>query len=198
MGTQRRARIVDKDGVLGRLRGIAVDDDNHPIAVVQLSGGIRVRVPFELLHHDDEDAYSLAGRWSDFALVSDEGATIPVIEQRVTVDVRPAPEKTLRARRKIVTESRVVEVPVWQERIEVERVPVDQVVTEAPSAHYEGDVLVIPCVEEIPVVEIRLRVREELRVRVVRERHVHRETVTLRRHDIEIETITSDPKHEGD
>jgi stress response protein YsnF len=116
----------------------------------------------------------------------------------VTVAVRPAPEKTLRARRRVVTESRVVEVPVWHERIEIERVPVEELVTEAPSARYEGDVLVIPCVEEIPVVEVRLRVREELRVRVVRERRIHRETVSLHRHDIDIQTTPTDPKHEGD
>ena len=198
MGSKRRARIVDVDGVLGRLRGVEVDEASHPTAVVELTDGARVRVPFELLHHDAEDAYSLAARWSDFAIVSDTSASIPLLEQRVTIDVRPAPEKTLRARRRVVSESRVVEVPVWTERIEVEHVPVGEIVAEAPSTRYEGDVLVIPCVEEIPVVEIRLRVREELRVRVVRERSIHRETVTLRRHDIDIETTTHDPKHEGD
>lgn len=199
MGTQRRMTVVDSNGVEGTLR--RVEPSQHPMAVVDLGNGARVRVPFDLLHHDAAGGYTLAARWSDFPLLGDGGASIPVIEQQVTVDVRPAPEKMLRARRRVVRERRVVEVPVWQERIDVERVPVDQFVDQPPAPRYDGDTLVIPCIEEVPTVEVRLRIREELRVRVVREQHVHRETVTLQRHEVDIETNAAAPtptKHEGD
>jgi hypothetical protein len=201
VGIKRRMHVVDGAGVEGKLRGIEAEPTGHPIAVVDLANHVRVRVPFELLHHDAAGGYTLAARWSDFTLVGEGGASIPVIAQQVTVDVRPAPEKTLRARRRVVREQRVVEVPVWQERIDIERIPVNQFVEQAPVPHYEGDTLVIPCVEEVPIVEVRLRIREELRVRVVREQHVHRETVTLQRHEVDIDTSAPTPtttKHEGD
>lgn len=201
MGVQRRMNVIDGAGVEGKLRRIEAESSGHPIAVVDLGNRVRVRVPFELLHHDAAGGYTLAARWSDFTLIGDDGASIPVIAQQVTVDVRPAPAKTLRARRRVVREQRVVEVPVWQERIDVEHVPINQFVDQAPVPHYEGDTLVIPCIEEVPIVEVRLRIREVLRVRVVREQHVHRETVTLQRHEVDIDTSAPTPtttKHEGD
>jgi hypothetical protein len=192
MGTQRRMSVIDGAGVHGTLRRIEAESSGHPLAVVDIGRGVRVRVPFDLLQHDPSGGYTLAARWSDFAVTTEDGTSIPVIAQEVTVDIRPAPEKTLRARRRVVVEQRDVEVPVWKERIHVEHVAIDQFVDQAPTPRYEGDVLVIPIIEEVPVVQVRLRVREELRVQVVREQHVHRETVTLRRHEVDIET-TTDP-----
>jgi len=95
--------------------------------------------------------------------------------------------RQVRVRRRVVSEQQVVEIPVWHERIDVETVPVNAFVDRPPEPRQEGDVLVIPCVEEVVVVEKRLRVREELRVRVVREQRTHRETVELRRHEIELD-----------
>lgn len=201
MGVHRRARVVDGDGITGRLHNVDATDPAHPLAVVALPDGARVRVPFDVLLHHSDGGYTMTSRWSDFAASSETSVTVPVIQQHVTVAVRPAPPTSMRVRRRVVIENREVEVPVWHERIEVERIPVDAFVDRAPEPHYEGDTLVIPCTEEVPVVEVRLRVREELRVRVVREQRVHRETVTLRRHDIDVEPLTPDARreaHEGE
>jgi uncharacterized protein (TIGR02271 family) len=121
----------------------------------------------------------------------------------VKVDVRRAPDRRMRIRRRVVTEHKHVEVPLMYERIEVERVPIGQFVDRMPKPREEGDVLIIPCVEEVAVVEKRLRVTEELRVRRVRDQRIHTETVPVRRHEIDIdneeEPLPTNPTtHRGD
>jgi stress response protein YsnF len=198
MGVQRRSSIVDADGVTGRLVRVDASQPDHPFALIELPNKARIRVPFDQLQHDADGGYMTSSRWDEFAAVSAGGVTVPVIEEKVTIDVRAAPPQSVRVRRRVVSEERVVEVPVWHERVEVERVPMDAFVERAPEPRYEGDTLVIPCIEEVPVVEVRLRVREELRVRVVREQRVRRETVTLRRHDVDVESITQTPESHRD
>lgn len=188
MASRRLATVIDRNGVKGRLHQVALDSARKPIARVQLSDGSRIDVPFELLEHDDHGGYRLPATWRDFTIHDDSGMTIPVIEEKVRVDVQPGPEQRLKIRRRIVTRQEVVETPVRHERIEVESVPVDRLADEMPAPRQEGDVLVIPRVEEEIVVQRRFRVLEELRVRVVREERVHRETVELRRHELDIES----------
>jgi stress response protein YsnF len=202
MGIRRRARIEDLDGRFGWLRRVTAADPNHPLAIVSFGSGATAEVPFDLLEHHDDGGYSLRGRWRDFVRKTQTVADMPVIAERATVAVRPAPVKQVRVRRRVVRGEQVVEVPVARERIEVEYVPVNAFVDSVPTPRQEGDVLIIPCVEEVVVVEKRLRVREEMRVHVVREQQIHRETVELRRHEIDVEHAEEPrqtiPKPKGD
>jgi uncharacterized protein (TIGR02271 family) len=73
-----------------------------------------------------------------------------------------------------------VEAVLRREELSVERVPVGRIVSEMPAVRQEGDVLIVPVVEEQLVIETRLLLREEIHVR--KEVHVEpvRELVTLR------------------
>jgi stress response protein YsnF len=58
---------------------------------------------------------------------------------------------------------------------------------EAPATRYEGDTLVVPVLEEVLVVERRVRIKEELRItRRQREEHCH-DTVVVRSEHVSIE-----------
>lgn len=71
------------------------------------------------------------------------------------------------------TEERVIDpIELQRESLEVDRVAVGREVAAAPTTREEGDVLVIPVVEEVLVVRKALVLREEIRVR--RRRHVER------------------------
>ena len=56
-----------------------------------------------------------------------------------------------------------------------------------PIKREEGDVLIIPVLEEVVVVEKRLMLKEELRIRRSRGERPVRETVTLRTEEVSIE-----------
>jgi uncharacterized protein (TIGR02271 family) len=73
--------------------------------------------------------------------------------------------------------------------VEVERVPVDRVIDAIPAVKEEGDLLVVPVVEETVVVERRLVLKEELHIRRVRTTERYRDTVKLRYQTAEITRI---------
>ncbi|WP_338665972.1 DUF2382 domain-containing protein [Pararoseomonas sp. SCSIO 73927] len=92
---------------------------------------------------------------------------IPLVEETVRIGKRAV--ETGRLRVSITTEAaeETVRATLRTRRAEVERVTMDREVAEAPSTREEDGVLVIPVVEEILVVEKRLILREEIRLRFV-------------------------------
>jgi stress response protein YsnF len=186
VATRRDPTVVDPDGVRGWIREFIIDDKRASAVSVELEGGARVTLPTELLHHHADGGYAIDAPWKTLAGGSPD-LEIPIVEERVVVGVRAVPSEQLRVRRKVVTDEQIVETPIWTEQIVIEHVPIGTFVDRAPSARQEGDTLIIPCVEEVPVVEMRLRLREELRIRVVRERRMDRQSVPVRRFEIEIE-----------
>jgi hypothetical protein len=204
MAFRRRSRIVDRDGVVGKLLDVSAHDHDKPHARVRLDRGTFVLVPFEILRHHDGGGYFLPARWQDFTQRGADGSlSIPIIEERVVTDVRPAPERRFRIRRRVVSEAKHVETPYTHERFDVQRVPIGQFVDRVPPSRQEGDVLIVPCIEEVVVVEKRLRLREELRIRVVREQRTHRQTILVRRHELDLKApdesvpIPNKPKGES-
>jgi stress response protein YsnF len=77
----------------------------------------------------------------------------------------------------------LVDELLTRESVEVERVPVGQIVDRAPQVREEGDTLIIPVMEEVLVVERRLILKEEVRVRRIRSTERHEERVQLRRQE---------------
>jgi uncharacterized protein (TIGR02271 family) len=119
-------------------------------------------------------------------------ATLRLLAEDLVVD-RTVVE-TGRVRVRTVTRSRqeAVEVPLVRENFEVTRVPVGRVVEEIPPVRQDGDLTVMPVVEEIVVTERRLVLREEVHIRRVRTTEQHRETATLRYQDVEVTRLPAD------
>ncbi len=96
-----------------------------------------------------------------------ERLRIPVLEERL--DVRARPVEIGRARVRKDVEERVERHPVRLRRqeVRVERVPIDREVAGVVEPFMDGDVYVVPVLEEQVVIQRRLVVREEIRVRRV-------------------------------
>jgi stress response protein YsnF len=119
--------------------------------------------------------------------------TIPVTEeelevQRRTVDARSA----VRVRKVVVHEPVQVDLETVRESVEVERVPVGRVVDVAPSVRKEGDVTIIPVVEEREVVVRQLVLVEELRLTRKRESVPSTQEVVLRKERVDVERQDAD------
>lgn len=97
-------------------------------------------------------------------MMNEEEQTIPLSEEVVSVGKEPV----IRARVRIATTTRERLVPVEQElareEVEVERVAIGRMIDTVPEPRQEGDVLIVPVVEEELVVTKRLVLREELRI----------------------------------
>ena len=98
---------------------------------------------------------------------------LPLVEEVVRIDKRTVATGGVRIETVTDTIETRVQREVSGERVEVERVPVGtpiEIGAEPPRPRTEGNVTIVPVLEEIVVVEKRLRLTEEL--------HVTRHTVT--------------------
>ena len=116
-------------------------------------------------------------------------AVIPVIQERAVVKKRVVETGRVRIRKDVRDYEEHIDIPHVHEEVRVERVPMDQMVEEAPQVRTEGDVTIIPVLEERYVLEKRLVLVEELHVR--RERHeTHRpEVVKVLKEEVEVDRI---------
>ena len=114
---------------------------------------------------------------------------IQVLEERLTVETRRMVTGGVKVGTRTEAAETVAKAELDRYRVEVTRVPVGRVVDEAPSARAEGDVTIIPVIEERLVLVKQLFVVEEVRIRHVLEREIVTEAVTLRRQRAVIERL---------
>jgi uncharacterized protein (TIGR02271 family) len=118
------------------------------------------------------------------------------VEETAVVYKEQVVTDRVRLHKRVHEDREVLDIPVRTEALEVERVPVGRFVEAAPAIRQEGDTTVYPVVEEVLVVEKRLRLVEEVRITQRRAtRHV-REEVALWREEIAVEHMT-DPAGAG-
>jgi uncharacterized protein (TIGR02271 family) len=110
-----------------------------------------------------------------------KSVVVPVVEETVRIGTHVHVTPRERKER--------VDVPVTREEVHVVRVRVDRFVDAPPPVRQEGDVTIVPVLEEVVVIQRRLRVKEELHITKRRGTRRHRETVTLREEEARIEQI---------
>ena len=141
--------------------------------------------------HDDEPAPALDDVLTSGAQPLSE-EVIPLIEETATVDTRQVITGRVRVQTITDTIEELAHAEVLQETVEVTRVPINKVVETAPEIRTDGDVTIVPVLEEVLVVEKRLVLKEELHIR----RRVERETVevpgTLRKQRAVVERTDPD------
>jgi stress response protein YsnF len=81
----------------------------------------------------------------------------------------------------------VVDEALQSEEVDVERVTINRPIDEPPAVRHEGDILIIPLLEEVLFVEKRLVLREEIRIKKVQKEIRAPQQVTLRQEQVEIE-----------
>ena len=80
---------------------------------------------------------------------------IPLVEETATVGKRQVVTGRVRVQTVTDTIEELAHAEVQRETVEVTRVPIDKVVETAPEIRTEGDVTIVPIVEEVLVVEKR-------------------------------------------
>lgn len=160
--------------------------------VLRLDSGERVEVPRDLLEQRDDGTYRLPFAFSSLTA---EGGTVrlPIAEEHLRVDKQARETGRVRLTKHVDVREEVVDEPLLREEVEVERVPVDRYVDEPVPTRTEGETTIIPVLEEVLVVEKRLRLKEELHVTRRRIEHHDPQRVTLRSERIEVERTGPDP-----
>jgi uncharacterized protein (TIGR02271 family) len=194
-----QAIVLDSAGVRGLIEAKTMPTGAGAAVWVTFDRDQRVQVPVELLRRRDDGVYSLPvslrdlqsgvaslGPRPDPLLGPREVTVVPIVEEQVEVGKRTVTAGRVHVAKEVHEVQAAVDLPLVQEHVQVERVPVERYLAEPVAPHYEGDTLVIPVMEEVLVVEKRLLLREEVRVTTVRQATPHRETVTLRKEQVAI------------
>ena len=114
---------------------------------------------------------------------------IPVVEERAVVLKRKKLTGGLRVRTVVHEDEEVINKPLTTEEVEVERVPLDRWVKAPIPVRQEGETTIITLLEEVVVVEKRLRATEEVRITRRRTTRQAAQHVTLRREEAVVERL---------
>ncbi len=118
---------------------------------------------------------------------SQQSAVLPVIEEQVHIEKRIVESGVVRVSKKVHEEKVMVDVPVIHEEHDVERVEINQYVDEAPTVRYDGATMIIPVLREEVIVQKRLVLVEELRIKKKLVQTKKQEEVTLRKEEVIVE-----------
>jgi stress response protein YsnF len=121
-----------------------------------------------------------------------EREVVPIVEEQAVVHKRRTPTEGVRVRTVVREGEAVVDEPVARETVEVERVPLDRWVDGPVPVRQEGDTTIVTLLEEVVVVEKRLRATEEVRITTRRSVERHNEAVALRREEAVIERVSAE------
>ena len=112
-----------------------------------------------------------------------EDLRIPLPVEEVSVSRREIKQANVQIALNTRTREQLIDEELTHVRVEIERFSIDQTVEAVPPIRQEGDITIIPVVEEVVIVERRLVLKEEVRVRRVSTKEQHQETVVLRQQE---------------
>lgn len=192
MVDQTRIPLIGRDGTLG---WINLDEQPQETqdALIRLKNGQAVSVPADLLVRQMDGSFYLPMSSGQFRTTADDNAVhreavvvIPVIAEEAKISKREITRGRVHIEKTVEEREETIDVPTVHHEVQVERLPINRWVETPPEVRQEGDTTIIPVLEEVLVVEKRLRLKEEVRVtRVQRETHAP-ERWTLREESVEV------------
>jgi len=137
-----------------------------------------------------------AGTWLLTDAVRDaRGLVIPVVEEQLEVSRERVETGRVRISKSVESREVVVDDPLKRESVRIEHVPINQVVTgDVPQVREEGDVTVIPILEERVVTRTELVLVEEVRIHREHSEYHDPQRVTLRKEVVAVERFGEDGK----
>jgi len=126
---------------------------------------------------------------SDTTNSDDATFVVPLYVEEVGVALRKVQTAAVNVHVTTSTREQIIDEMLTHERVEVERVAIGRQVSSVPPVREEGDTTIISIVEEVVVVERRLILKEEVRLRRVQTTERHRETVVLREQDAVVDRV---------
>lgn len=145
---------------------------------------------------DDRDATHRLHPATVIDEASDERDTqsIKIINEELEIGKRIVADGTVRLSVRSDFVDEVAEYTLDQTVIEIDRVPIDQPVEFAPPVRTQGDVTIIPVVQERLVMVKQLVLVEEIHVHKRRQTESVREPVQLRKQSVTVERVEAKPQ----
>ena len=123
---------------------------------------------------------------------------IPLLAEEIAVSKQVVETGRVQVARVTHEREQLIDELLAHATVEIDRIPIGRQVEAMPAIRDEGDTIVIPIVEEVLVVERRLLLKEEVRVRRVRSTERHQESVTIRHHEAVVTRLPVEPPAAGE
>lgn len=150
--------------------------------------GAQISLPRSELLQKDQGLWLLSDAVRDA-----RGLVVPVVEEQLEVSRERVETGRVRISKTVEAREVVVDDPLSRETVRVEHVPINQVVSgEVPQVREEGDVTVIPILEERVVTRTELVLVEEVRIHRDRSQYHDPQRVTLRKEVVAVERFGED------
>jgi uncharacterized protein (TIGR02271 family) len=177
-------------------------DGSKPDVLVQFDDGRQLLIPLAALSRLENGTYALnldQAERRDRQAAGNESSSqplvVPVMVEELDVQKRQVETGRVRIHKTVREHEELVDEPLFHEEVVIERVPIGRVVEEAIPIRYEGDTMIVSLLEEVPVIEKRLVLKEELRItkrRVAASRPVR---VTVRSEEATVNRVDIDDKN---
>jgi uncharacterized protein (TIGR02271 family) len=118
-----------------------------------------------------------------------ESTVIPVVQEQAHIYKEEVASAKVHVHTNVTEVEKNLEVPLVSESYEVKRVPMDQLIDEHPPIREEGGHLIIPVVQEVLVVQKRLKLVEEVHLIKQQTTVTRTESFTLKKEEVTVERI---------
>ncbi len=125
--------------------------------------------------------------------IKQERRTIPLAAEHLSVERRRVERGLVQLVKTVRTDETTVVQPVTHREIHIERVPMDRFVDQPEGVRREQDTLIIPVYEEVPVVVMKTKLKEEVRVTTKQWEQTRHIPVTLRTEEVAVRRV---PPHD--
>ena len=125
-------------------------------------------------------------RPAGYEATSEDELVIPLREEELTATVRETEAGAARIQKRVVAEDRVLEVPVTEEQIRVERRVVDRPADAVDAEAFEEIVIEVPLTQQEVELRKQARVAEEVVVSKQAIQHTEQVRGTVRREEVEV------------
>jgi uncharacterized protein (TIGR02271 family) len=203
------ASVEATDGRFGTVQSVAVHPKTGALSYLLVRHGdglvtvppaliAEVVSPLEVRLSAPRDALRSRARAPSSPAEESEQIRIPIYEERLRTSVQPVELGEVRVHKTVERFPDRVIRTVEREELEIERVPLDQLIDEPAQTRQEGEWLVVPVMEEVLVVTKQLVLTEEIRIRTKRVAEEQEVYEILRREHVTIEDATAPGSRRSD
>ena len=184
-----QAVVIDQDGERGV---IAAHNPQDETVQVEHDGQTFI-VPADLLTALGQSYYSLPTSFKLLArhetVEGQEALVVPVVEESLALSKRTLDRGAVRVHMTVGEREVVIDEPLAEDRVTVERVAINQPIDKPVRSRVEGDTTIIPVMKEVILVRKQLMLVEEVRLTKTRVEVRQPQTVVLRTEEARIERV---------
>jgi uncharacterized protein (TIGR02271 family) len=184
-----QAVVIDQDGERGV---ISAHDPQSRTYEVEHEGQTFI-VPTDVLTTLGQSYFSLPTSFKALArhemVAGEDALVVPVVEESLALSKRTLDRGAVRVHVTVGEREVVVDEPLAEDHVTVERVAINQPIDKPVRPRVEGDTTVIPVMKEVLLVRKQLMLVEEVRLTKTRVEVRRPQTVTLRTEAAQVERV---------